>query len=114
MIGIDLAIWRPNVELAERLDMPVLRPDEEHNYLMGDQRRVWDAMALNLDVIVAMAVRGCPSRQIAAGFGVTREAIDSRLRALGLKNPPGVRGRPKSSPAAPSQLQDRESASARH
>lgn len=113
MIGIEIALWRPNTELAERLDAPAVLPEEQHNYLMGDQRRVWDAMALNLDVIIAMAVRGQPSRSIAAAFGVTREAIDSRLRAAGLKNPPGVRGRPKSSPGAPSQSRGPESASAR-
>jgi hypothetical protein len=46
------------------------------------------------EFIVALAVRGFRSNEIAALFGVSRESVDRRLRPLGLKNPPGQVGRP--------------------
>ncbi len=44
--------------------------------------------------VVGMAVRGLKSKVIAAVLGVSREAVDQRLRPLGLKNRPGQYGRP--------------------
>lgn len=111
-MNIAIGSWRPNFDLGVAIET-ALPVEDEHRYLTGDQRRVHFAMATNYDVIVAMSLRGNPTGLIAAGFGVTREAIDKRLRPLGLKNPPGVRGRPpKPAPQDSSQSPARESASA--
>ena len=102
-MDVPLYSWRPNTELATALRTHV-EPPPEHHYLYADeQKRVVEQLAMNYSFIVAMALRGKPSKVIAATFGVSREAIDRKLRPLGLKNPPGVRGRPKLSPPAASQ-----------
>jgi hypothetical protein len=102
-MNLEIGSWRPNWQLAHALQ-PKCPAEPEHHYLYADeQKRVFLQMSLNFDVIVAMALRGNPSKLIAAGFGVSREAIDRRLRPLGFKNPPGVRGRPRIYPPASSR-----------
>lgn len=101
MMEIQLQSWRPNFELGA-----VLARHEEATtpYRYGEEHRLFKAtMVANYPFIIAMALRGNPTRVIAAGYGVSREAIDRKLRPLGMKNPPGVRGRPKSSPPASSR-----------
>jgi hypothetical protein len=100
MMQVAIGSWSPNESLAERLgDLSA----SGHYPYAEDRQRIVQSMAVNYDFIIAQAVRGVPSKLIAAGHGVSREAIDKRLRPLGLKNPPGVRGRPKSSPQAASR-----------
>jgi hypothetical protein len=101
-LNVGLASWQPNDRLGAALAAPP--PPESHRYLFDEQNRAamkGELLGVNQPELVAMALRGCPSKVIAAAFGVSREAVDKRLRALGLKNPPGIRGKPKSSPAAP-------------
>jgi hypothetical protein len=90
---IALSSWRPNADLANALERSLATP--EHNYHYGDeQNRIAESLAINYDYIVVLALRGFPSKAISAGMGVSREAIDRRLRPLGFKNPPGKRGAP--------------------
>ena len=91
---IPLSAWRPNYALADSFSSPAV--NSPHHYPEGDeQKHLVEQMRLNLSFIVAQSLRGHPSKFIAASHGVSREAIDLRLRSVGLKNPPGVRGRPK-------------------
>lgn len=96
----SLGQWTPNVSLAERLQASA-SGDHRSRYLYAEEQKlVCDQLALNEPHIVALALRGTPSKAIAAIYGVSREAIDKRLRRLGMKNPPGVHGRPrKTTPA---------------
>lgn len=65
-------------------------------YLKGEaQRQVNEQLQLHHRLIVALSIRQMPSKVIGAVFGVSREAVDRRLRPLGLKNPPGQVGRPR-------------------
>lgn len=92
----NLGSWTPNLALRREIEGTPELPTEGR-YLYGpDQRIVSSQLEANYDTLVAMAIRGTGSKVIAAGFGVSREAIDRRLRPLGLKNKPGVRGRPSS------------------
>ena len=95
MNTISLQCWRPNDELAAAMNAPL--PPDPHNYICGDQRLLWGNLAANTDTIIVMALRGLPSKMIAASLGISREAVDQRLRPLGMKNAPGVLGRPKRS-----------------
>jgi len=94
---VDLYSWTPNLKLERALfDRP--SPASTHKYHYDEGRlRIVASMRINYDTIVAQALRGMPSTWIGAALGVSREAIDRRLRPLGLKNPHGVKGRPKSS-----------------
>lgn len=95
MAVIELASWKRNTRLEAALNESK-SPTAGPRYLYSEeQKRVVERMAANYVYIVAQALRGTPSKVIAAGHGVSREAIDLRLRPLGLKNPPGVLGRPK-------------------
>ena len=77
---------------------------EELGYRYDDDyKRTVATLAENCDVIIAHAIRGTPSRTIAALFGVSRECIDRRLRVAGFKNAPGVRGRPSRQTTGASQ-----------
>jgi hypothetical protein len=99
MLDIPLAAWQPNTRLCGVIEA-ITREEESAGcgyHYSDDWQLVIERLALNYDSIVAMAIRGVPSKTVAALFGVTREAIDQRLRPLGLKNPPGVRGRPPAS-----------------
>lgn len=103
-LNVGLASWHPNALLGAHLQS---RHDvDTHRYLYAEQNRIamnGDLLPANIEMIIAMTLRGNPTKVIAAGFGVSREAIDKHLRRLGFKNPPGVRGRPKSCPAVPTQ-----------
>lgn len=95
-MNLSLGSWRPNTQLGSALTAGPAAATH-HNYLYDEeQKQVVQHLAQNYDMIVVQALRGLPSMMIAAAHGVSREAIDRRLRPLGLKNPPGVRGRPKS------------------
>jgi hypothetical protein len=93
-LRVSAASWRFSpVERQAPPDVSEPRPSARYLY-DEDYKRTVAALAENADLIIAHAIRGTPSRVIAAIFGVSREAIDRRLRPIGLKNPPGVRGRP--------------------
>lgn len=64
-------------------------------YLTGDEQNAAHARLIAHErMLVGMAVRQVlQSKQLAAIMGVSREAIDRRLRPLGLKNPAGKVGR---------------------
>lgn len=112
---ILLQSWRPNLDLRDALAASTPPPAPAHRYLYDEQNRAamnGELLLVNYTTIVAMALRGIPSKVIACGFGVSREAIDKRLRPVGLKNPPGVRGRPTSCPPATSRYSARVSAPA--
>lgn len=113
-MNVPIGSWRPNtaLETAMRLQPHHL---EEHHYPEGEAHKLRrEQMAANFDLIVGMTLRGQPTFVIAAGLGVSRETIDGRLRPLGFKNPPGVRGRPaKLSQPHPSRSTDRGSATCR-
>ncbi len=95
-MNLSLGSWRPNTELGSALTSAPAPGSSKHHYLYDEeQKRVVEYLAENYELIVVQALRGIPSLMIAAAHGVSREAIDRRLRQLGLKNPPGVRGRPK-------------------
>jgi len=65
------------------------------NYLDKARQEVIASRMRNHEaMIVGMAVRRVPSSAIAAVMCVSREAVDRRLRPLGLKNAPGQVGRP--------------------
>lgn len=92
---ILLQSWRPNDQLRAALESNLPSPAPA-SVRYGDEQRVFQAAMLAIHpFIVAAALRGLPSKVIAASFGVSREAVDRQLRPLGLKNPPGVRGRPR-------------------
>lgn len=94
---IAIGSWQPNERLAAAMAMPFdFRSGNYH--FDEEQKLVFAYMNANEFTIVAMALRGVPSKLIAAGFGVSREAIDKRLRPLGLKNAPSVHGRPPKAP----------------
>lgn len=99
---IELSSWRPNVQLENRLNAPPPAPVKR--YLEGDQqKRTAEILLTNYDTIIVATLRGSSAKLVSAAFGVSDEAIMRRLRPLGLLNPPGVRGRPKSIRLASSQ-----------
>jgi hypothetical protein len=93
-LRVSAASWRFSpVERHSTTEAP--EPQQSARYLYDeDYKRTVAALHENADLIIAHAIRGTPSRVIAALFGVSREAIDRRLRPIGFKNPPGMRGRP--------------------
>lgn len=86
--------WRPNLQLEKALSEGAApAKDCPHYWCDEERKRIVEALNVNRDTIVVLALRETPSLAIAAGFGVSREAIRSRLRQLGLKPPHGNRGR---------------------
>lgn len=64
-------------------------------YLSKEQQHATQArMRTHHRMLIGMAIRGAKSSVIAAILSVSREAVDRRLRPLGLKNAPGHFGRP--------------------
>lgn len=66
-------------------------------YLHGEQQSVIaHRLQANERMLIGLAIRHTPSKVIAAVLCVSREAVDRRLRPLGLKKAPGEGpGRPK-------------------
>ncbi|HEX2099115.1 MAG TPA: hypothetical protein VHF69_00545 [Candidatus Synoicihabitans sp.] len=93
---------RPRNEYVERFGDPSTwsgdwRRCPNGRYLRDRQQaQVSAQLRTHEQLIIALAIRQVPSRQIGALFGVSRESIDRRLRPHALKNEPGQVGRPPS------------------